>query len=136
MSTYYDDLKVNASGAGLTNGHSYELFGYWHSRQTRHLPVPQKSLKTVLSYAHKNDASAIGIPVGTVAGPSRTWLLLDGDDFPDNNYPDAADNHGTAGINVTFCDGHSEWVSQKTYVFKYEFSQDAGRTGIIPIYGP
>lgn len=137
VTTYYNDLKENAKGSGFTNGHSFEIFGYWHSRQF--LPVPQKTQSSVQTYAHKNDASAIGIARGTIAGPSRTWLMVDGDDTPisaNDNYPDSGDNHGPAGINANFCDGHAEWISQKTYLYKYEYSQDGGRTSITPLYGP
>lgn len=134
VTTYYDDLKENAKGAGLTNGTSYEIFGFWHSRQF--LPVPQKTQSSVQSYAHKNDAFGLR---GKIAGPASTWLMLDADDppwSPNDNYPDKGDNHNDGGINANFCDGHAEWISQKTYIYKYEFSQDGGRTSITPLYGP
>jgi prepilin-type processing-associated H-X9-DG protein len=71
---------------------------------------------------------------GQVAGPSQVWLVLDADekysDTPDvhQNYPDPIDNHGDAGGNVQFCDGHAEWVSRQKYVYRFELSQDENRT--------
>ena len=140
--TIYDDLLTKAHDPGNTNGHSYEVFGFWHSKQFT--PIPRKTTKTVPTYSHKNDASAIGIKQGMVAGPSATWIILDGDDpkktpvsrGDDDNYPDPVDNHGIAGVNVVFCDGHAEFVKQKDYLFKYELSEDGGRTDIVPLYGP
>ena len=68
-----------------------------------------------------------------VAGPSRTWLTLDGDNKFNpknliNNYPDKGDNHGADGANANFCDGHAEWVQEKGkyYLRLREFSQDEG----------
>jgi len=77
---------------------------------------------------------------GAKAGPSQTWIFLDAD-HPNaehggkgENYPDPWDNHGEAGENVAFCDGRAEWVSQSTYVYKYELSEDSGRTLPWPIH--
>ncbi|MDQ6630135.1 MAG: hypothetical protein M3Y82_00050 [Verrucomicrobiota bacterium] len=135
----YQDLTDNAKNPGLTNGHSYEVFGFWHSLQ--YLPIPKKTLKTVSSYHHKNTVSQFGFGPDTVAGPVNTWLILDADDPKGtgadyDNYPDPADNHGKDGVNVVFCDGHAEFVNQKNYLYKYELSQDGGRSSITPLYGP
>lgn len=132
--TVYQDLKDNARGSGNVPGHSFEVFGFWHSRQFP--PVPQKTQSSVQSYAHKNNAFGLR---GTAAGPVDTWLFLDADDppgSPNDNYPDKGDNHGTAGVNVIFCDGHAEFVTQKNYLYKYELSEDGGRTAVTPLYGP
>ena|ERR1051325_5229946 len=60
---------------------------------------------------------------GEHASPSEIWIFYDGDDLDskdptlqNNDYPDPGDNHGTAGENVAFTDGHVEWVSQKNYL--------------------
>jgi prepilin-type processing-associated H-X9-DG protein len=50
----------------------------------------------------------------SIPGPSRAWLFLDGDDGflgSRNNIPDPIDNHGADGGNISFCDGHVEFVS-------------------------
>lgn len=106
-------------------GTSYEVFGYF--RGIKPDPV-QKTQRTILTYAHVNNAFGLQ---GMIAGPSRVWLILDGDDNRNggiNNYPDADDNHGDAGGNVAFCDGHVEFVQRDKYVSSFEMSEDKGRT--------
>lgn len=133
--TVYQDLGGNARDTGFTNGHSYEVFGFWHSRQF--LPIPQKTQSTVQTYTHKNTVAKFGFGPTTRAGPANTWLILDADDPPSGeNWPEKGDAHGDEGVNVVFCDGHAEFVTQRTYLYKYELSQDAGRSQITPIYGP
>ena len=66
------------------------------------------------------------ITAGDRIGPSDAWIVYDEDNSPglgdptrDNaNYPDPGDNHGIAGANVVFCDGHAEWVQQAKYLAK------------------
>ena len=44
----------------------------------------------------------------------RGCLLMDGDDATErdqNNWPSIGDNHGTAGFNVSFLDGHIEFLA-------------------------
>jgi prepilin-type N-terminal cleavage/methylation domain-containing protein/prepilin-type processing-associated H-X9-DG protein len=130
------DLRQTAPHKGFVNGSSYEVFGWYHFYDSR--PKLQKTLQSVLSHAH--DKNAFGLQ-GTIAGPSRTWIFLDADQPQPavggrENWPDPVDNHGESGENVAFCDGHAEWVSQKTYLYKYELSEDSGRTQISPIHGP
>lgn len=47
-------------------------------------------------------------------GPTKVVIVLDADDVfqgnPCNNCPDPANNHGEAGWNWGFADGHAEWV--------------------------
>ena len=88
-----------------------------------------KVQSTVVSYAHQRDAFGMR---GWVPGPSQVWLYADSDkrrpglrgSLP--NWPDRYDNHGTAGGNVSFCDGHAEFVRQRDYFYRYELSQDEG----------
>lgn len=119
-------------------GTSYELFGFMNVNGTNRtdvwidgkmVPTPgiKKTLTTVQNHAHQS--SAFGLQ-GVVAGPARIWLHLDGDDGAGglNNYPDPGDNHGAAGSNVAFCDGHVEWIPRANYLLSYEISQDENRT--------
>lgn len=108
-------------------GHSYEQFGYWN------FPAPGGTKKTealVNSRAKRTFAFSLK---GVVPGPSRTWLMVDADDLrvdlPKNynDYPDAHNNHGEAGANGIFADGHAEWIPRNEYVRTYEMSQDEGR---------
>ena len=68
-------------------------------------------------------------------GPSRIQLIHDADDqfasLPGslNNYPDKTDNHGAAGENVIYCDGHAAWVPAKNFLNDYNISNDDNRTG-------
>ncbi|KAF0178276.1 MAG: hypothetical protein FD161_2023 [Limisphaerales bacterium] len=80
-----------------TGGHSYEFHGYYDS------PPLAGKRKT---------------PGNSVFGPARVVLFTDADDqLPGvsgdvNNFPDAVNNHGAAGWNWAFVDGHAEWVSR------------------------
>ena len=85
-----------------TNGHSYEFFGIFELGAFNGV---RKSPKTVL-------------PVG----PTKVVIVLDADDnnFPGNlinNCPEAVNNHGSAGWNWGFADGHAEWVNCKRTAF-------------------
>jgi len=94
---------------------SYEVFGYWgySSQPTK---SARKTAANVLTWRYQYTPQ---YPYGkaykgTIAGPSRAWLFLDGDggyDGTRNNIPDPIDNHGSAGGNISFCDGHVEFVS-------------------------
>jgi prepilin-type N-terminal cleavage/methylation domain-containing protein/prepilin-type processing-associated H-X9-DG protein len=131
-----------------TFGYSYENFSWWRYEGAAKNSYPHESTgpgsngglsrnqsrKTesrVNSRQHKSNDGLV--PRGTVAGPSRTWLTLDGDNkfHPGNlinDYPDKGDNHGDGGANANFCDGHAEWVKEKGkyYLTLRELSQDEG----------
>lgn len=112
-----------------THGHSYEQYGWWRD------PEPDGTKKTeslVASRPHTFDAFGLR---GVVPGASQTWLMVDCDDFKyeptppnHNNWPDAPDHHGAAGINCVFADGHAEWIPQSKYLHSYELSADENRT--------
>lgn len=121
------DLADFARGGKMaTNGFSYELFAY--KGPYRDVLKTQASLN---SYAHRYNAFGLR---GVVPGPSRTWLLVDGDDkipsIPSsiNDYPDASNNHGADGAHANFGDGHAEWIKRAKYLEAYETSQDENRT--------
>jgi len=125
-------------------GYSYENFCWWRNQAATSGPAEQKDgtsgiqlRKTesrVSTRAHEKSVDMLGIR-GLVPGPSQTWLTLDGDNLYQsnpttrpNNYPDPMDNHGAAGANANFCDGHAEWVKEagNTYLRIREMSQDEG----------
>ena len=70
---------------------------------------------------------------GRKPGPTRIWLIMDADDpLPSkpgshNNYPDAEDNHGTAGLNIIYCDGHAAWLPMKNLFNDWNISFDDNR---------
>ena len=75
---------------------------------------------------------------GQTGSPCNIWLMYDGDDgisYPsgktsNNDYPDYIDNHGTAGGNVIFCDGHAEWVKQSGYPEKFAYGTEEPGWGV------
>jgi prepilin-type N-terminal cleavage/methylation domain-containing protein/prepilin-type processing-associated H-X9-DG protein len=99
----------------VLNGISYECFGNFPARS--HLKKTEKSVGafTIERYT--------GLPLGTKPGPARIFLLVDGDDGsasrprnPNPQYPDPGDNHGIDGFNVSFCDGHCEFVKRSKWL--------------------
>jgi prepilin-type N-terminal cleavage/methylation domain-containing protein/prepilin-type processing-associated H-X9-DG protein len=120
-------------------GSSYEVFGFmgYNQGQISRFKIGEeifetqgvrKTFQTVQTYQRK---SAVMNMVGAIPGPSRIWLILDGDEASTedavNNYPDTGDNHYSGGANVSFCDGHVEWVPRSDYIRSYEISQDENR---------
>lgn len=120
-------------GGGRTNGHSYESFAFMGSGPI--VSRPRKTQSSVQTYVHKTPSKFNFHTEGVIAGPSRNFLMVDGDDFDPtkadsvNDFPDRYDHHGKAGANFNFCDGHAEWVPQNKYIYVYEMSQDEGRNG-------
>jgi prepilin-type N-terminal cleavage/methylation domain-containing protein len=85
-------------------GHSYEFFGFFETD-----PITGKNIKGGL---RKSPGTA------QLVGPTKVVIVVDADDpLPSppfatnrNNRPDPMNNHGAAGWNWGFADGHSEWV--------------------------
>jgi prepilin-type N-terminal cleavage/methylation domain-containing protein len=80
-------------------GHSYEFFGIFERAPYANV---RKSPKTVLF------------------NPTIVVIVLDADDVlpapygeNKNNCPDEINNHGAAGWNWGFADGHAEWVTKR-----------------------
>ena len=108
-------------------GTSYECFGTWGTGTT----VPgKKSERKLDSFVLKNY-----IPGGLGRKPSAcdVFLLTDGDDDAGagdyNNWPDKMDNHGEAGQNFTFVDGHASWVKRNNFLHIWNISGDSNYTG-------
>jgi prepilin-type N-terminal cleavage/methylation domain-containing protein/prepilin-type processing-associated H-X9-DG protein len=109
------DLRVYAGNKTYIPGSSYELFAWWADYGPPPAPLP-KTQANVLTWVYKftstypyNEAYK-----GQVAGALRACLFLDGDSGylkTRNNIPDPVDNHGADGGNVSFCDGHAQFVS-------------------------
>lgn len=130
------DLTYFALTKNALYGHSYEQFGWWKDYHTSDQTVKTES--RVSTRPHSTDAFGLK---GSVPGPVRTWLMVDADDEiapgPPNNYndyPDPINNHGAAGANVSFADGHAEFVTQRRYVYSYEYSADQNRTDKAPTW--
>ena len=137
--TYVIDLVANAGGKDQPYGSSYECSGYLNSylssgnnlksdgsqRKTQNNCTGYQTTITLLPYASPQRI-----------GPSDILIIYDADDqrkLPDgsidparknDNYPDLGDNHGTAGGNMVFCDGHAQWVAQKNYMRTFILGTD------------
>jgi prepilin-type processing-associated H-X9-DG protein len=96
----------------------------------------RKTDKVCANYAYASVTIDIKEQTG---GPSDIWIIYDADDQvagdptrKNDNYPDPGDNHGSAGANVVFCDGHAEWISQRKYFYSFERGTDEYHPAIIP----
>ena len=125
---YVKDLLDNCPNGRLAGrGISYEVDGA--------MPMTgglgKKSEKAVNNYVLVNNVENRGMK----PGPTRIQLIHDADDqfasLPGsrNNYPDKTDNHGSAGLNNIYCDGHAAWLSAKNFLNDYNISNDDNRTG-------
>ena len=112
------DLRIYAGNKTYIPGSSYELFAWWGDLG-KQPPVPApKTRDNVLTWVYQFDSI---YPYNTgykgmVAGASRACLFLDGDSGylgSRGNIPDPIDNHGADGSNISFCDGHAEFVSAR-----------------------
>lgn len=113
------------------NGISYECFGNFPSQNNQ-----KKTERSVAAFTLSHYTKA---PAGTKPGPSRVFLLVDGDDGsegkannPNGQYPDPGDNHGIDGFNVTFCDGHSEFVKRSKWLDVLNTMADSNATAPAP----
>lgn len=134
-----DDLDHNARNAlDGSGGHSYEVWGWYDGRviypdgktidgrasgtfgqQVGWTDTKRSGYSTITDDVIKKER--------TVKFPNWTLLALDSDqgygNDDINNWPDKNNNHGFAGLNVGFLDGHSEWVRPnqvvKTYLRSY-----------------
>ncbi len=134
------DLQNFALTRLRTPGHSYENFQYWRSPDEFNQTIAcmgrarrgtEKKESRMATFVHRT--AALGLQ-GMVPGPSRILLQVDADSAyaaapAINDYPDPLDNHGDAGHNMNFGDGHAEWVPKgNRYLIVRELSQDDGKS--------
>lgn len=128
------DLYLTAPNKFLWPGTSYELFAWWgYGDDTTPNTGQRKTRNNVQTWTYKYNSAypyCRGY-LGTVAGASRACLFLDEDSAyagTRNNIPDPIDNHGADGGNVSFCDGHAEFISakpDKKYILMIYLATDA-----------
>jgi prepilin-type N-terminal cleavage/methylation domain-containing protein/prepilin-type processing-associated H-X9-DG protein len=130
------DLLVYAGNKTLKPGSSYELFAWWGDTGKQPPTPAAKTQANVQTWTYQFDSI---FPYnagykGTTAGPSRACLFLDGDSAYQStrtdisNFPDPIDNHGADGGNISFCDGHAEFVTarpDKKYITVIYLGTDA-----------
>ena len=138
------DLIQTAVDKGVRNGSSYEVYGWYHIYTPPVRPKLRKTENEVTTHVHQMNAPPFNL-AGAIAGASQTWIFTDADQqqkdssgviIGNENYPDPCDNHGSMGDNVAFCDGHAELVNQANFLYRYELSEDSGRTQITSLSGP
>ncbi len=106
-----DDLRNNdeMGAASSAGGHSFECRSWFWTDIT--FPDGRRFEQPVVG------GRRVGYVVKTTRNCAKRStdiaLLMDGDDAAGggwNNWPDKTNNHGAAGTNVAFCDGHVQWV--------------------------
>ena len=102
------------------HGTSYEVSGFLDQLYV-------KTQSTVTGYTYPGNCVKYGLDGKTLiynikgqqASPADIWIMYDGSDSmnvpghthqSNDNFPDAAGNHGSDGINVIFSDGHATWI--------------------------
>lgn len=112
--THLKDLLDNAfGGAQGTNGHSYEVIGAIHTNK-----LTQTLVENYVLQYHPTLK-------GTKPGPEAFWLFFDQDDAAKNNVWNKPDNHGVAGGNVAYCDGHVAWLSSSQHDEQWRITLDS-----------
>lgn len=126
-SRYLRDLLNNAPGRNGTNGHSYEVAGFFAGQNGNTIGGPRnvnerKTQRTVAARVYLTPQGGTRYNfLGQKSSPSDVWIIYDADDAgpgdrSNEDFPDRGDNHGADGGNVVFGDGHAEWVPRKRYV--------------------
>lgn len=124
------DLTVAAKHAGAVPGQSYEVLGFYsnglwadgtviddriYGDYNMQLGLQVGDIGAAPAGTYRGVAKQLGKLIGPAA---NTLLLVDSDQDPGkvgipgdmNNWPDPKNNHGTAGTNIAFADGHVEFV--------------------------
>ncbi len=122
------DLHKAATSAAATFGHSYEVFGWYDGPNiypdgTVIDGSKMGDVNQQLGLRFGDPGFVAGSPIksaeikrlGALHGATTTILLFDSDQQGTtvgkmNNWPDPSNNHGAAGTNMGFADGHVEWV--------------------------
>ena len=131
------DLMLLAETKAARPGSSYIGYGFFGTPTGTYMKIPfngewltipylRRTLNNVTGYRRSSQAYGL---YGRVVGPAEHWIFLDNNGAEKPFYPDETDNHGSAGGNVGFCDGHAEWVKQSEYLYRQELSQDRNWTG-------
>jgi prepilin-type N-terminal cleavage/methylation domain-containing protein/prepilin-type processing-associated H-X9-DG protein len=112
-------------------GLSYEVFGLFTG--SHYTGSPKKTEKTLGGRLRDTHPFFPGAPLS----PSTVFLMIDADTGSrepvtpavrgNSNYPDVDDNHGKDGGNMSFCDGHAEFVKRARWLDVWNLSQATQR---------
>jgi prepilin-type N-terminal cleavage/methylation domain-containing protein/prepilin-type processing-associated H-X9-DG protein len=122
-----DWVKSADNAADNTGGHSYEVFAWMtgptifpDGKRVNGTAVgtinEQRGGKPLTAAIFNNPYRYELKTANNVANLSEVMLVLDADKGGpsgsglNNNFPDEDNNHGDAGINMNFLDGHATWV--------------------------
>lgn len=117
------DLLKHIAGAARIpgtsghSGHSYEAWAWFNGP----IMYPDGTVidgRTIGNVATQRGGGAVTTTTSQVLKtvnntrfPSRALFTLDGDDSGLGNWPDESNNHGPAGLNISFLDGHTSWYT-------------------------
>lgn len=112
-------------------GLSYEVFGLFTGSS---IPNPKKTESRVNSFTIRANHPFLA---GRRPGPSAVFLMVDSDTGSteppvlskgnNSNFPDQDDNHGLDGSQMSFCDGHAEFVKRANWLNAWNLSQGTAR---------
>jgi len=125
--TIVSDLQQVAPDGrvGTAGGTSYEVAGWLNGAWSLGQSNLRKTQQSIASHTYRlNNAQFPQFNFfGQNGGPVDMWVLYDADEpgfgvggRPNNDYPDAGDNHGAEGSNVVFADSHAAWVPRKDFL--------------------
>ena len=136
------DLQQVAPGgrAGTSGGTSYEVAGWFNGAWFHGEENVRKTQSTALNYTYQLDT---GFPEynfkGQRASFSDVWIFYDADEpgfldntRPNNDFPDAGDNHGADGSNVAFADAHVSFVPRKVFLKSWYRGTDEDHSSVSP----
>jgi prepilin-type N-terminal cleavage/methylation domain-containing protein/prepilin-type processing-associated H-X9-DG protein len=130
---------VGLAKTPLYLGLSYEIFGLFTgtSETGGEIPSPKKTEQRINSFRVRSNHATLA---GQQPGPSGIFLMVDADvggteppslsKSNNSNFPDAEDNHGRDGGNMSFCDGHAQFIKRANWLKTWNLSQGTSRTSV------
>ncbi|GMV97850.1 MAG: type II secretion system protein [Phycisphaerae bacterium] len=109
------DLRYNARSAqDSSGGHSFEIRNWmWRGYTFQGKKIEPDYVLQGGTWVERDPIKS----TKNVERPAQVLLMTDADDVPSpntyneiNNWPDPQNNHGKAGVNVGYCDGHATWT--------------------------
>lgn len=128
----YDLEQTAKNAADDKGGHSYEIWG-WFDGPSIYLDRTKidgrsecvgQQLRMTRTEENKTvfdqKTACVIKKQNTVKRPFSCLLVLDSDQGgggkagdENNNYPDALNNHGKEGLNISYLDGHTQWAKPR-----------------------